>query len=98
MRPPFSSSESVSGDSTRAEKGGSANTIKIDLGKSVSAIALCAALCGICAATSLFSVYIATRQQADVDAHVRVLQNHVDEATNKAVILEKLEESYHAKR
>lgn len=62
------SSSTVGGDSTTADQGSSATTIKIDLGKSVSAIALCAAICGATLVASI--VACVTAYNAKTEARV----------------------------
>lgn len=66
--------------------------INIDLGKSVNSIALCAALCGICTAVTIGTVWHSNAREVETQARMRVLQNHVDDMTSKLVVIEKLEE------
>ena len=62
--------------------------ITIDLGKSVSTITLCAAFCGICAAVTIITVWHTAAREAETQAQIRVLKNHIDDAYNKLAIIE----------
>jgi len=62
--------------------------ITIDLGKSVNSIAICAALCGICVAVTIGTVWHSNERETETQAQIRVLKNHIDDAYNKLAIIE----------
>lgn len=99
---PRAFSKSTGGDASD-DNTGNINKIHIDLGKSVNAIALCAAFCGICmAVTALMYLRMSDReyqtQQREVstEAQMRKTQNHVDEMTATLKALETKLEIYRA--
>lgn len=80
--------------------------ITIDMGKSVNAIALCAAFCGICMAATVLMYFRASdreyatqQQEVSTEAQFRKTQNHVDEMTNELKRLrDRLEDKSRAPR
>ena len=77
----------------------SAQVIQIDNGKSVAAIALCAALCGICTAVTIGTVWHSNAREVATESQMRKTQNHVDEMTNEVKRLkDRLEDRNHAVR
>lgn len=58
---------------SQAKDGASSNVIRIDFGKTMSAVAVCAAFAALGVGLSAFAVYTAT--QAAMEA--RILQQHV---------------------
>jgi hypothetical protein len=73
--------------------------IHIDMGKSVNAIALCAALCGICTAVTIGTVWHSNAREVATESQMRKTQNHVDEMTNEVKRLkDRLEDRNHAVR
>jgi len=79
---PKAYSKSVGGDDEESNSG-NINKIVIDLGKSVSSIALCAAFCGICVAITIGTVWHSKEREVSTEAQYRKTQNHVDEMTNE---------------
>lgn len=94
---PCNISKSIGKD--ESQEGIGNNRITIDLGKSVNSIALCAALCGICAAVTVVTVLHSTAQEVSTESQMRKTQNHVDEMTNEVKRLrDRLEDIHHATR
>lgn len=59
----------------------SAQVIQIDNGRHLSVVALCAALCGLSAALSVWSAYAAVRSERET----RMLQYYVNEVDGKLI-------------
>jgi hypothetical protein len=78
---PYQSSTSIGRDESQTGFGNP--RITIDLGKSVNSIAICAALCGICAAVAVGVTWHSNEREAATESQYRKTQNHVDEMTNE---------------
>lgn len=66
----------------------SAQVIQIDNGKAVNLVGVCAAICGICMAITVMTVWHSQERETETQARIRVLQNHIDEAYIKLGKLE----------
>lgn len=55
----------------------SAQVIQIDNGKAM----VCAAICGICLAATVGTIWHSKERETETQARIRVLQNHIDENT-----------------
>jgi len=87
------------GFSAQASDRSGAQLIQIDNGKAVMAVAICAALCGICAAISITTVWHSETTEINMESQYRKTQNHVDEMTNEVKRLrDRLEDREHAAR
>jgi hypothetical protein len=67
---------------------GNVNRVEIDLGKHANSTILCAAICGICLAVTVGTVWHSKDREAETQAQIRVLKNHIDDAYNKLAIIE----------
>ena len=87
----------VSGNDGMENGQGLQNKIVIDNGKSVASVAICAALCGICMAVTIGTVWHSKQVESDMMYRERILQNHVDEMTNEVKrFKDRLEDREHA--
>lgn len=94
---PYQVSSSIGRD--ESQNGIGNPRIRIDLGNSVSIIALCAALCGLCAAITVGVVWHSKEREVSTEAQYRKTQNHVDEMTNELKRLrDRLEDRQNATR
>ena len=89
VAPSYARSYSKSVGHDESQHGVGNPRINIDLGKSVNAITLCAAICGICMAITVMTVWHSQERETETQAQIRVLKNHIDDAYNKLTILEK---------
>src|SRR5690242_308092 len=79
-------------------EGQSAQIIQIDIGKHLAAVIALAAICGGCLAITVGTVWHSKEREVETQARIRVLQNHVDEATNEVKRLKDRLEDHHATR
>lgn len=64
----------------------------VNLGGGFS-VALCAALCGICTAVTVGTVWHSKERETETQARIRVLQNHVDELQSLVRVSNHLEQT-----
>lgn len=78
-------SKTIDGDDANS---GNINRIVIDMGKGIASQWLAAAICGICVAVTVGTVWHSKERETETQAQIRVLKNHIDDAYNKLVIIE----------
>ena len=67
----------------------SAQVIQIDNGRAIAVTGICAAICGICLAATIGTIWHSKERETETQARIRVLQNHIDENTALLRVLEK---------
>jgi hypothetical protein len=68
---------------------GNVNRIFIDFGKQANSTFISAAICGICLAVTVGTVWHSKEREIETQARIRVLQNHIDENTALLRVMEK---------